>query len=225
MRRIDRPASWTEVAERPKRIGSNDLSGGRHRVERPTHLWRRAHGELGLACTNVAGLARIWHGESWLLGWSPPRPLVSLGTNAMAQLTADHVLQSSLRIGVDLIRVADVARSLARFGHRYTERVFTTAERQYCAEDGARSAERYAARFAAKEAALKVLRPSPTDGVSWHSIEVRRLSDGGCEIDLHGGARALAARDGIAELCLSMSHEGEYATATVVARIVTPNSE
>ena len=108
---------------------------------------------------------------------------------------------------------------MVRFGERYTERVFTPDERRYCGEDEGVAAERFAARFAAKEAALKVLRPMPTDGVAWQSIEVRQLASGACEIHLHDAALALARRDGIAELCLSMSHEPEYATATVVARL------
>jgi len=124
---------------------------------------------------------------------------------------------ASLRVGVDLVRVADVTASIARFGTRYTERLFTAGERAYCDADSIRAAERYAARFAAKEATLKVFRPMPHDAVDPRSIEVRPLPGGACEVVLHGGAIALARRAGIAELSLSMSHEQEYATATVVA--------
>lgn len=129
---------------------------------------------------------------------------------------------SSLRVGVDLVRVADVSTSMARFGDRYAERVFTDGERAYCVADEAHTAERFAARFAAKEAAMKVLRPSPQDGISWRSIEVRRLPEGACEITLHDAALALARRAGVSELSVSMSHEGEYAMATVVANVVGP---
>jgi holo-[acyl-carrier protein] synthase len=139
----------------------------------------------------------------------------------MAQLSAERMLSSSLRVGVDLVRVTDVARSIARFGTRYTERVFTANERAYCGEQGLVAAERFAARFAAKEATLKVLRPATTDGVAWRSIEVCQLANGICEIQLRDAALVLAARDGIAELSLSMSHEPEYATATVVARLAS----
>ena len=138
----------------------------------------------------------------------------------MAQRSAEQVPASSLRVGVDLVRIADVSTSIARFGDRYAELVFTAGERAYCVADGARAAERFAARFAAKEATLKVLRPSPQDGISWQSIEVRRLPEGACEIALHDAALALARRGGVVELSLSMSHEGEYAMATVVANIV-----
>jgi len=136
----------------------------------------------------------------------------------MAQRTAGH-RPSSLRVGVDLVRVADVAASLARFGDRYAARLFTSDERAYCREDETRAAERFAARFAAKEATLKVLRPTEYDGIDWRSIEVRRLDEGACEIVLHGEALSLAYRGGIDELSISMSHEADYATATVVARI------
>ena len=125
----------------------------------------------------------------------------------------------SLRVGVDLVRVSDVAASLARFGGRYASRVFTADEGGYCCEDDSRAAERFAARFAAKEATLKVLRPAADDAIAWRSIEVRQLAVGACEIVLHGEALVLAHWDGITELSLSMSHEGDYATATVVARV------
>ena len=140
----------------------------------------------------------------------------------MAPRTAEHMPSSSLRVGVDLVRVADVTASIARFGARYTERLFTAGERAYCDANTARAAERYAARFAAKEATLKVFRPSPHDAVDPRSIEVRQLADGACEIVLHDIAIALARRSGITELSVSMSHEQEYATATVVVRL-TPS--
>ena len=141
----------------------------------------------------------------------------------MAQRLAEHMPSSSLRVGVDLVRVADVTASIARFGTRYTERLFTAGERAYCDADASRAAERYAARFAAKEATLKVMRPLPHDAVDLRSIEVRQLPEGACEIALHAGALALARRSGITELSVSMSHEQDYATATVVARATPTN--
>jgi len=143
----------------------------------------------------------------------------------MTQRPTERKSTSSLRVGVDLVRVADIAGSIARFGERYTARIFTDAERQYCVEDGRHAAQRFAARFAAKEATMKVLRPSANDGVAWRSIEVCQLPEGACEITLRDAALALATRDGIAELSLSMSHEPEYATATVVARIALGGGE
>lgn len=135
----------------------------------------------------------------------------------MAPRTAEHMPSTSLRVGVDLVRVADVTASIARFGARYTERLFTAGERAYCDADAPRAAERYAARFAAKEATVKVLRVVAHDTIDPRSIEIRRLPEGACEIVLHDGAITLARRSGIADLSLSMSHEQDYATATVVA--------
>ena len=140
----------------------------------------------------------------------------------MPQLKADYTTTSSLRVGVDLVRIADVAASLARFGDRYAERIFTVDERAYCDAAGARSAERFAARFAAKEAVIKILRVAPNEGLDPRSIEVRRRPEGACEIALHDGALALAERAHITDLSLSMSHEHDYATATVVARVAPP---
>ena len=121
-----------------------------------------------------------------------------------------------LVVGVDLIRISDVADSIQRFGSRYTRRLFTAEEIQYCEQDPSRAPERFAARFAAKEAAFKVLRPNSNDSLDWRSVEVRRAPEGWCEIELHAEARALAARNGVNDLALSMSHEQDYATATVV---------
>jgi holo-[acyl-carrier protein] synthase len=142
----------------------------------------------------------------------------------MPQLIAEHGPVPTLRVGVDLVRVADIAASLARFGDRYAARVYTLDERAYCFGDESQAARRLAARFAAKEATLKVLRPAADDGVAWQSIEVRQLAEGACEVQLHGEALSLARRVGIAELSVSMSHEQEYATATVVARLRHPET-
>jgi holo-[acyl-carrier protein] synthase len=124
---------------------------------------------------------------------------------------------SRLRVGVDLVSVDDVARSLERFGDRYVRRVFTAREAAYCrAGVGRAAAARFAARFAAKEAALKALHPE-TSWADWRAIEVRRRASGSCELVLHGEAAALARRQGIETLALSMTHDGGRAAAFVVA--------
>ncbi len=114
-----------------------------------------------------------------------------------------------LRVGVDLVRVSRIADSLDAFGERFIARVFTPGEAAY-----ATTPERLAARFAAKEAVKKALE---LDGVGWRDIEVARRASGACDVILHGAARAAADALGARELALSMSHEGDYATATVVA--------
>jgi len=125
---------------------------------------------------------------------------------------------SGLRVGVDLVSVREVARSLERFGDRYVRRIFTTREAAYCrAAAGRAVATRFAVRFAAKEATLKALHPE-TPWADWRAIEVRRHASGRCEIVLHGEAAALARRQGVETVALSMSHDGSRAAAVVVVQ-------
>lgn len=122
-------------------------------------------------------------------------------------------------VGLDLVRVQDVADAIARFGDRYVARVFTAAEAAYCAAaPGPIAAQRFAARFAAKEAARKVLRAGPTDaGLGWREVEVCRDADGGPALRLHGAAAARAAAAGVTDLAVSLTHEAEWAAAVVTA--------
>jgi holo-[acyl-carrier protein] synthase len=112
--------------------------------------------------------------------------------------------------------VEAVTQSLRDHGDRYIERVYTDREVEDCRHEGGLDAERLAARFAAKEATLKVLRPDE-EGVSLRSIEVRRHPAGWVELELSGPAAALAERAGITQLALSFSHEQGLANAVVVA--------
>jgi len=114
-----------------------------------------------------------------------------------------------IRVGTDLVQISRIAASLETFGERFVARVFTAGEAAY-----ATTPARLAARFAAKEAVKKALE---LDGVSWTDIEVTRRDNGACDVVLHGAARVAAEALGARELALSMSHEGDYATAMVVA--------
>ena len=88
-----------------------------------------------------------------------------------------------------------------------------------CAEAPALSAERLAARFAAKEAAMKALRLAG-GLVTLREIEVHRTASGECEVVLHGRARSLAALAHTGAIALSLSHEGDYAAAMVITHIL-----
>jgi holo-[acyl-carrier protein] synthase len=114
---------------------------------------------------------------------------------------------SRLRVGIDLVQVSRIAGSLDAFGERFLHRVYTERELAYARRD----CEKLAARFAAKEAAKKAL---GLDGVGWRELEIVRQDSGACELVLHGAARAAA---GECSLALSMSHEGDHATAVVIA--------
>ncbi len=131
------------------------------------------------------------------------------------------VLHPSALVGVDLVEIAQVALSIERFGQRYLQRVFTSGELAHCTADGRDSAPHLAARFAAKEAVLKVLRAAD-EAVDWRSIEVVRHADGHCSLLLHDRIRALARRRGVRTLRLSLSHDGGYAIAMVVGEASPP---
>jgi holo-[acyl-carrier protein] synthase len=122
----------------------------------------------------------------------------------------------ALRVGTDLVLIETVRGSLDTHAEHYLERVYTEREVQDCTTPDGIDPERLAARFAAKEATLKVLRPRD-EGIPWSAIEVRRDPNGWVEVGLSGPAQELAADAGVTDLSLSISHEGGFATAVVVA--------
>lgn len=120
-------------------------------------------------------------------------------------------------VGVDIIEIARVSAALEnpRTGARFRARVFTEQEVAYCS--GRRSPyESYAARFAAKEAAMKVLGRGFGQGIGWQEIEVTR-GDGAPSVRLTGRAQARAEALGIRRVHLSLSHSAGLAMAHVVA--------
>lgn len=117
-------------------------------------------------------------------------------------------------IGVDLCEVERMRAALSRTP-TMRERVFTEAERAYC--DGRRDpTERYAARFAAKEAVLKAMGVG-LGACGWHDIEVQRADSGAPSLVLRGRARELAEERGIRSWRLTMSHTNLVAEAIAVA--------
>jgi holo-[acyl-carrier protein] synthase len=128
-------------------------------------------------------------------------------------------LPASIRIsgvGIDVVQISRIAESLEKFGERFMRRVFTSDEIAYATSAPALLTQRLAARFAAKEATIKALKLS-LQGVGWKDLEVRRENTGACNIELHGAARRAAEADGVTTMALSMSHDGDYAAAIVIA--------
>lgn len=117
--------------------------------------------------------------------------------------------------GIDLERVVRVEQAIARHGERFLQRVFTEGERRYC-DSKANRMERYTARFAAKEAAMKALGTGWSHGVRWRDIEVARQPSGRPTIVFHGVAAEIAAKLGVAHAALSLSHTSEQAIAHVI---------
>lgn len=121
-------------------------------------------------------------------------------------------------MGIDLVSVDSVRQSVRVHADHYLHRVYTDGELADCRSGDGFDAERLAARFAAKEAALKVLRPGEV-GLSLKAIEVRRTPGGWVELELSGPAAEIAAEAGLRDFALSVSHESGYATAVVVADV------
>ena len=118
-------------------------------------------------------------------------------------------------LGTDLTEIGRVERSIARFGERFLERVYTPAEIAYCRSKKS-FAESFAARFAAKEAAAKALGTGISYGVSWKEFEVTRERSGKPGLAVRGRAAQLAEALGVTRISLSLTHTREMAMAVVV---------
>ncbi len=122
-----------------------------------------------------------------------------------------------LRVGTDLSAVAEVEAAVQQFGLRYLQRLFTPTELHDCRHHQEWRYASLAARFAAKEAVIKVLGVDKDCALAWSDIEIRRSKQGPLKLLLHRRARQLARAAALRHWSISLSHESEYATATVVA--------
>ncbi|MGB0766650.1 MAG: holo-ACP synthase [Phycisphaeraceae bacterium] len=118
--------------------------------------------------------------------------------------------------GIDLVDTPRIERLLGEHEARFLNRVFTAGERAYCDGGGKMRVQRYAARFAAKEAVLKVLGTGWSGGIAWTDVEVVREASGQPRVELHGEAAAIAERLGIDRLHVSLSHLAGHALASVI---------
>ena len=120
-----------------------------------------------------------------------------------------------ISIGIDIIEVARIREVLLRTP-RFGERVFTPAERAYCDSRGAVSAQHYAARFAAKEAALKALQTGWRGGISWQDVEVAARESGAPYLIFQGQVLEVFRKFGATATHLSIAHTSQHAIAQVV---------
>jgi holo-[acyl-carrier protein] synthase len=119
-------------------------------------------------------------------------------------------------IGVDIVEIGRLDRALVRWGERFTEKIFTSAELEYSMRFR-RPAQHLSARFAAKEAVVKALGQGFREGCRMCDVEVVTESTGRPGVRLHGAMRRLAERRGVENVFLSLSHSGETAVAQAVA--------
>jgi holo-[acyl-carrier protein] synthase len=118
-------------------------------------------------------------------------------------------------MGIDVAEVKRIQAVIESQGERFLRRVYTLDEVAYC-EQFKNKYERYAGRFAAKEAAMKALGTGWSRGVRWVDVEVVRRRGGRPTIALKGEARKIADSLGVQNIALSMTHTSEQAIAHVI---------
>jgi holo-[acyl-carrier protein] synthase len=118
-------------------------------------------------------------------------------------------------IGVDLCEVDRLEAAIGRHGERFLTRIYTPAERAYC-ESKLNRMERFAGRFAAKEAAMKAIGTGWRRGVGWRDFEVTRAASGQPVMLFHGVARKIADELGVTRALVSITHIKSMAMAQVV---------
>jgi holo-[acyl-carrier protein] synthase len=119
--------------------------------------------------------------------------------------------------GVDVVDIARIDAMLREHGRRFTRRCFTDREQRYADATPRLRAQRYAARFAAKEAVLKALGTGWREGISWRDVEVRRAPSGRPGLVLAGRCLELAGDLRIERWHVSLSHTPQCAVASVIA--------
>ena len=120
-----------------------------------------------------------------------------------------------LGTGVDLAEVPRIKASIERYGGKFIGRIYTPAEIAYV-ERKANKFERYAARFAAKEAGMKAIGTGWRRGVTWQDFEVANLPGGKPTMRLHGVAAKFAEKLGVKNISLSITHTAELGMAHVI---------
>jgi holo-[acyl-carrier protein] synthase len=117
--------------------------------------------------------------------------------------------------GIDICEVSRIGAAIDRFGDRFIQRIYTPAEIKYC-QSKKNAVERFAGRFAAKEAATKAIGTGLHFGVTWQDVEVTRLPGGRPTVLFHRAAAEHFARLGAKDAHLSITHSGDLAIAQVI---------
>src|ERR1700730_9230149 len=120
-----------------------------------------------------------------------------------------------LATGVDLAEVARIREAIGRYGDRFIRRIYTDGEIAYV-ERKANRFERYAGRFAAKEAGMKAIGTGWKRGVRWQDSAVSNLPSGRPTLRLHGEAARIAEKLGVKTIALSITHTSELGMGHVI---------
>jgi holo-[acyl-carrier protein] synthase len=117
----------------------------------------------------------------------------------------------TLYIGTDIIEIARIKQAIDRWGEHFIRRVYTEPELNLYGK----SPRSLAARFACKEAVMKLL-GTEKKGISWQDIETLSYPSGKPQLKLYGRAQSEVNNLGIKEIAISLSHSREYAIATAI---------
>ena len=142
----------------------------------------------------------------------PSKPKRTSHQASAAGAAGGHVI---VGVGVDIAEIDRIEAAVGRHGAAFLERVFTPTEIAYC-ERHRNKFERYAGRFAVKEAAMKALGTGWRGGIRWRDIEVTNLPGGKPTLRFAGVAQEFAGRLGVKNISLSITHSGNLALAEVI---------
>ena len=118
-------------------------------------------------------------------------------------------------MGIDITEIGRIEAAISRHGRAFLERIFTASEIAYC-ERHRNRAERFAGRFAAKEAVSKAFGTGIGKAMGWRDIDIRKKPSGEPFLIFSGGAKELAQQRGVTTALITLSHTEQHAMATVV---------
>jgi len=118
--------------------------------------------------------------------------------------------------GIDLVDFPRIEDMINRHNERFISRVFTAAEQAY-ADSNKNRIEKYAGRFAAKEAVLKLIGTGWRGKIAWTDIEVVNSPSGQPQVNLDGEVKIIADKMGITQISISITHTANFAIASAVA--------
>ena len=126
--------------------------------------------------------------------------------------------------GIDLVDCPRIEEMINRHGERFIDRVFTVAEQAY-ADKNKNSVEKYAGRFAAKEAILKLMGTGWRGKIAWTDIEIINNNNGQPKVTLDGEVKSIADELGISQISISITHTANFAIASAVALAQSNDNE
>ena len=118
--------------------------------------------------------------------------------------------------GIDLVDLPRIEDMINRHAEHFINRVFTSAEQAY-ADSQKNRIEKYAGRFAAKEAILKLIGTGWRGKIAWTDMEITNNSSGQPQVNLEGEVKSIAEKLGIKQISISITHTANFAIASAVA--------